>query len=98
MLLAPTEQRQVVQVEEPKMNGLNGLKILGIILIIAGVVGLAIGSFTFTKETHEADLGPIELSVKDKETVNIPVWAGVIAIVAGGLLLVIPAKKLAASN
>lgn len=79
------------------MNGLNGLKILGIILIIAGIVGLAIGSFTFTKETHDADLGPIELSVKDKETVNIPVWAGVIAIVAGGLLLVVPAKKLAVS-
>jgi hypothetical protein len=97
MLPALSEQRQVVEEEEPRMN-LNGLKILGIILIIAGVVGLAIGSFTFTKETHDADLGPIELSVKDKETVNIPVWAGVIAIVAGGLLLVIPAKKLAASN
>lgn len=80
------------------MNGLSGLKILGIILIIAGIVGLAVGSFTYTKETHDADLGPIEFSVKDKETVNIPVWAGVIAIVAGGLLLVIPSKRFAASS
>ena len=77
------------------MKGLNGLKILGIILIVAGIVGLAIDSFTFTKETHEAEVGPIEFSVKDKETVTIPVWAGVGAIVAGGLLLVVPAKKLA---
>jgi len=79
------------------MNGLNGIKILGIIVIIAGIVGLAVGSFTFTKETHDAELGPIEISVKDKERVNIPIWAGVIAIVAGGLLLVVPTKKLAAS-
>jgi len=79
------------------MNGLNGIKILGIIVIIAGIVGLAVGSFTFTKETHDAELGPIEISVKDKERVNIPIWAGVVAIVAGGLLLVVPMKKLAAS-
>lgn len=79
------------------MKGLNGLKILGIILIVAGIVGLAIDSFTFTKETHEAELGPIEFSVKDKETVTIPVWAGIGAIVAGGLLLLIPAKKLIVS-
>jgi len=79
------------------MKGLNGLKIFGIIVIIAGIVGLAVGSFTFTKETHDAQLGPIEISVKDKERVNIPVWAGVIAIVAGGLLLVVPTKKLGAS-
>jgi len=80
------------------MNGLNGIKILGIIVIIAGIVGLAVGSFTFTKETHDAELGPIEISVKDKERVNIPIWAGVVAIVAGGLLLVVPMKKLAASS
>ena len=80
------------------MKGLNGLKIFGIIVIIAGIVGLAVGSFTFTKETHDAELGPIEISVKDKERVNIPIWAGVVAIVAGGLLLVVPMKKLAASS
>jgi len=60
---------------------------LGIVLIVAGVLGLAYGSFTYTKDTHEAKLGPIELSIKDKETVNIPMWAGVGAIVAGAILL-----------
>jgi uncharacterized membrane protein YidH (DUF202 family) len=63
-------------------------KIIALVLIIAGVLGLAYGSFSYTKETHDAKVGPIELSVKDKETVNIPVWAGVGAIVVGaGLLL-----------
>ena len=67
---------------------MNSSKIAAIVLIIAGVLGLAYGQFTYTKETHDAKLGPIELSVKDKETVNIPVWLGVGAIVIGaGLLL-----------
>lgn len=66
---------------------MNAAKILAIILIVAGGLGLAYGSFTYTKETQEVKLGPIELSVKNKETVNIPVWAGVGAIVAGALLL-----------
>ena len=64
-------------------------KIIAVILILAGVLGLAYGKFSYTKETHDAKVGPIELSVKDKETVNIPVWAGVGAIVIGaGILLV----------
>ena len=68
---------------------MNAVKMVAILLIVAGAVGLARGSFTYTKETHDAKVGPIELSVKDKETVNVPVWAGVGAIVLGaGLLLV----------
>jgi multidrug transporter EmrE-like cation transporter len=67
---------------------MSSTKIIAIVLIIAGVLGLAYGSFTYTKETHDAKVGPLEFSVKDKETVNIPVWAGVGAIVIGaGLLL-----------
>ncbi|OAJ71443.1 hypothetical protein A7976_07935 [Methylobacillus sp. MM3] len=66
---------------------MSALKMLGIALIVLGALGLVYGSFTYTKETHDAKLGPIELSVKDKETVNIPVWAGVGAIVAGAALL-----------
>jgi hypothetical protein len=64
-----------------------------IVLIAAGVLGLVYGSFSYTKETHDAKLGPIELSVKEKETVNIPVWAGVGAIVIGGALLLVGGKK-----
>ena len=72
--------------KDPKMSS---TKIIAIVLIIAGVLGLAYGKFSYTKETHDAKVGPIELSVKDKETVNVPVWAGVGAIVIGaGLLLV----------
>ena len=66
---------------------MSPIKIPAIALIVAGALGLGYGSFSYTKETHEAKLGPIELSIKDKETVNIPVWAGVAAVVAGALLL-----------
>jgi hypothetical protein len=62
--------------------------LLAIILITLGVLGLAYGSFTYTKETHNAKIGPIELSVKDKETLNFPVWLGVGAIAAGMILLI----------
>lgn len=72
---------------------MNAVKIIGIVLIIAGTAGLVYGGFSFTKETHQAKIGPIELTVKDKETVNIPVWAGVGAIVLGGVLLVVGGKK-----
>ena len=66
---------------------MNLVKMLAIVLIVAGVLGLAYGNFTYTKDTHQAKIGPIELSIKDKKTVNIPVWAGVAAIVAGAFLL-----------
>lgn len=66
---------------------MNAVKILAIVLIVAGSLGLVYGGFTYTKDTHEAKLGPITLSVKDTQTVNVPVWAGVSAIVAGVILL-----------
>ena len=72
---------------------MNAVRIIGIVLVIAGVLGLVYGGFTYTKETHKAKLGPLELTVKDDETVNIPVWAGVGAIVLGGVLLVVGGKK-----
>ena len=63
-------------------------KIIAIVLIAAGLLGLVYGRFSYTKETHDAKIGPIEMSVKDKETVNIPTWAGVGCIVVGaGMLL-----------
>jgi len=74
-------------------KNMSALKIAGIALIAAGILGLVYGSFSYTKETHEAKIGPIELSVKDKQTVNVPVWAGVGAIVIGGALLVFGGKK-----
>jgi len=68
---------------------MNAVRILAVALIVAGGLGLAYGSFSYTKETHEAKLGPIELSVKDNRTVNVPVWVGVGSIVMGGLLLLL---------
>jgi hypothetical protein len=71
----------------------NPMKILGIALIAGGVLGLVYGGFTYTKETHEAKIGPLVLSVTDKETVNVPIWVGVGAIVIGGLILVLANRK-----
>lgn len=68
-------------------------KLAAIVLIAAGALGLAYGGFSYTKETHEADLGPLHMSVAEKKRVNVPVWAGVGAIVAGGLLLVVGRKS-----
>ena len=72
---------------------MNAVKIAAIVLIVVGVLGLVYGSFSYTKDTHKAKLGSIELSVKETETVNVPVWAGVGAIVIGGALLLFGSKK-----
>ena len=72
---------------------MNAMKILAIVLIVGGILGLAYGGFTYTKETHQAKVGPIVLSVKDKETVNVPLWVSVGAIVVGGLILVFGNRK-----
>jgi hypothetical protein len=72
---------------------MNAVKLVALVLIAGGVLGLVYGSFSYTKETHEAKLGPIELSVKDKRTINIPIWAGVGAIVFGSALLLLGGRK-----
>ncbi len=72
---------------------MNAMKMVGIVLLVGGILGLVYGGFTYTKETHETKIGPLTLSVTDKETVNVPIWAGVGAIVLGGVLLVVGSKK-----
>lgn len=64
-------------------------RIVAIILIVAGSLALAYGGFTYTRDTEEVKLGPVELSIRDTERVNIPAWAGIAAIAAGVVLLVI---------
>ena len=71
---------------------MNSIKMLGIALLIAGVLGLVYGGFSYTKDTTAVKLGPIELTVKEKQTINIPLWAGIASIVAGGVLLVLGGK------
>lgn len=72
---------------------MNQIKIVAAILMMAGVLALVYGGFTYTKSTQQAQIGPLELTVQDKETVNVPVWAGIGAIVIGGLLLLSPGRK-----
>ena len=72
---------------------MNTTRVIAIVLIVAGVLALAYGGFSYTKDTTAVKIGPLELSVKEKETVNIPMWAGIGAIVIGGLLLVLGNKK-----
>ena len=65
---------------------MNAARMAGIVLIIAGAAGLAYGSFSYTKETHRATVGPVELAVKDRESVAIPTWLSIGAILLGGAL------------
>ena len=72
---------------------MNALRIPAILLIIVGVLGLVYGGFTYTKETHNSNIGPLNISVKEKETFNIPVWAGAGAIAFGSLILLFGNKR-----
>jgi drug/metabolite transporter (DMT)-like permease len=71
---------------------MNPTRWLGVILVAAGVLGLVFGGFSYTKDETAAKIGPLELSVKEKETVNIPMWAGVGAVIAGTVLLIVKKK------
>ena len=82
----------VVPIAE-SLSLMNTTRLIAIALIVAGVLGLVYGGFSYTKDTTAVKIGPIELSVKEKETVNVPMWAGIGAIVVGGLLLVLGNKK-----
>jgi TRAP-type C4-dicarboxylate transport system permease small subunit len=72
---------------------MNAVKMAALGLIVVGILALVYGGFSYTKDTHDAKIGPLELSVKDKERVNIPVWAGVGAIVVGGGLLLVRQQR-----
>lgn len=68
-------------------------RILGILLIVAGTAGLIYGDFSFTKETHQAELGPLEFELQEKETVQVPTWAGAGAIGIGVILLLVGGRR-----
>ena len=72
---------------------MNSMKMIGAALVVAGVLGLAYGGFSYTKDTTAVKIGPMELSVKEKKTINVPIWAGAAAVLAGGLLLVVGGKR-----
>ena len=72
---------------------MNAIRMMAVILIVVGVMGLAYGGFTYTRKTHQAKIGPVDISVSDTQTVSIPIWAGIGAIVVGGLLLTVRRKS-----
>ncbi len=74
------------------MNGAlrSPLRIVGLLLVVLGILGAVSGRLTYTEETHDASIGPIEISVKDRETIRIPLWAGVLTAIAGAALIVVP--------
>jgi hypothetical protein len=64
------------------------MRMIGIVVLAAGILALAYGGFSYTRETHDVKLGPVEFSVKEKERVNVPLWAGVaLAVVGAGVLI-----------
>ena len=72
---------------------MNAVKMAAIALIVAGALGLVYGGFSYTKETHQADMGPIHMTMSERETVNVPMWAGIAAIAIGGGLLLMGGRK-----
>lgn len=72
---------------------MNSLKGLALVLLVAGALALVYGGFTYTRKTHQVSVGPIDFAVKEKETVNVPIWAGLGAIVVGGVLLAVRTKQ-----
>jgi hypothetical protein len=72
---------------------MTSIRVLALVLIVGGALGLAYGSFSYTRDSTAVKLGPVELTVREKETVNVPVWAGIGSLVAGGLLLVFGGKR-----
>lgn len=67
---------------------MSGLRVVGIVLLIAGILGVAYGGFSYTKDSTVAKIGPIEIEAKEKEHVNVPLWAGIVVAAVGAVLLV----------
>lgn len=72
---------------------MNGLRVIGVLAIVLGALALVYGGFSYTRETTAAKLGPIELKVEERKDVNVPVWAGLVGIVAGAIVLVGVGRK-----
>jgi hypothetical protein len=66
---------------------MKGTKLLGAVFLALGVLALTYGGFSYTKDTDRVNLGPVHLEVKDRERVNIPLWAGAGIAIVGGVLL-----------
>ena len=72
---------------------MNSIRLVAIALVVAGILGLAYGGFSYTKDTTVVKVGPVEISAKERQMVSVPIWAGIGAIVVAGVLLVLGGKK-----
>ncbi|HTV79241.1 MAG TPA: hypothetical protein VMF03_13350 [Steroidobacteraceae bacterium] len=72
---------------------MNPVKLIAVVLIIGGALGLAYGGFSYTRNTHEVKVGPLDVALQEKKTIDVPVWAGIAAIVVGGALLLVGRPK-----
>jgi uncharacterized membrane protein YidH (DUF202 family) len=72
---------------------MDSIKILAIVLIVLGVLALVYGGFSYISDTNTTKIGPIKITTQDKERVNIPIWAGVVAVAVGAVLLLSAGKK-----
>jgi len=72
---------------------MNAKKLVGLVLVAAGVILLVTRGFNYTKDSHKGSLGPFDFSVKEKQHVAVPTWAGVLAVAAGVAMLVLPLKR-----
>ena len=72
---------------------MKAMRLVGVLLLVLGLAGFLTGGFSFTKDTTQAKLGPLELTVKEKESVNIPQWMSLGAMVLGGVVLVLGFRK-----
>lgn len=72
---------------------MNATRIIGIVLLVAGALALVYGGFSYTQEETAAKVGPLELKVEQQERVNIPLWAGIAAVLGGGVLVLLPGRR-----
>lgn len=72
---------------------MTSVRLFAFLLVLAGALALAYGGFSYTKDTTAVKMGPMELTVKEKETITVPVWAGFGLVVIGGILLLVGGRK-----
>lgn len=71
----------------------NAIRIAGVVLLVLGIVGVVYNRVTYTKEKDTAKLGPLAVSVENKETVVIPQWLSVATLAVGAAMALAPLKK-----
>lgn len=71
---------------------MSAVKLVAILLIVGGGIALTYGGFSYTKDTHTADIGDLHIALHERQRVNIPVWVGLGAVI-GGILLLVTAKR-----